>query len=258
MEPSTEFWRNWFDERAQKTDSDFVLNRGTSLRLEPLENRAQRQFLDAVDPKPTDVVLDAGCGSGRNISLLSPLVKEIVGLDFSAQMLRRAVERAQIEKLANVQFVSGSVTELKFADHSFDKVVCASVLQYLDDAQCALAIRELIRVCKPGGTLVLHVKNGTSLYALSLRLLRLTQRLLGMPMMPEYYRSRRWHLRTIENSGARLLDFDAFGIFTFVPLPRWAVQRLLQLELRIAKGKAFKQFGVNFKLTLRVNEIVGC
>jgi ubiquinone/menaquinone biosynthesis C-methylase UbiE len=253
MKTSSDYWKEWFDERAKTASSDFVLNRGTTLRLEALEHKAQLQFLQAVDPKPTDVVLDAGCGSGRNISFLSPLVKEIVGVDFSKQMLQRALERAQNEKLANVQLISGSVTELKFDDHVFDKIVCASVLQYLDDEQCALAIREMVRVCKPGGTLVLHVKNGTSLYALSLRLVRVFQRMLGKKSMPEYYRPRSWHLRTIESSGAKVVDFDSFGIFTFVPLPRWAVQQLLQLEMALLKGKALKQFGVNFKLTVRLN-----
>jgi ubiquinone/menaquinone biosynthesis C-methylase UbiE len=253
MKPTNDYWRNWFDERAKKASSDFVLNRGTTLRLEALEKRAQIQFLNAIDPKPIDVVLDAGCGSGRNISLLSPLVKEIIGLDFSKEMLRHAQERIQNEKLTNVKLISGSVTELKFDHNVFDKLVCASVLQYLDDAQCALAIQEMIRVCKPGGTLVLHVKNGTSLYALSLRLTRMFQRMLGKPVMPEYYRPRSWHLRTIKNCGAEVVDFDAFGIFTFTPLPRWFVQQLLQLELLLVKGNALKRFGVNFKLTVRVN-----
>lgn len=258
MEPAGDYWKNWFDEQARRTASDFVLNRGTTVRLDALERQAQSQFLAAVNPKPDDVILDAGCGSGRNISLLCPLVKEIVGLDFSREMLHRAQERVQDEKLASARLVSGSVTELQFGDRVFDKVVCTSVLQYLDEAQCALAIREMIRVCKPGGTLVLHVKNGTSLYALSLRWLRLVQRLLGRSVKPEYYRSRKWHLRTIENSGAKVVDYDAFGIFTFVPLPRWAVQRLLQMELRFVKGNALKRFGVNFKLTIRVSESAGC
>jgi len=253
MKPVSNYWKNWFDERARKASSDFVLNRGTTLRLEALERKSQQQFLDAVNPKPTDVVLDAGCGSGRNIALLSPLVKQIIGLDFSTEMLQRALERVQEGKLANVQLQPGSVTELKYGDQVFDKVVCASVLQYLDDAECALAIHQMIRVCKPGGTLVLHVKNGTSLYAVSLRLVRLLQRLLGKQAMPEYYRSRAWHYQTIENGSAKVVDFDSFGIFTFVPLPRWAVQRLLQLEMVLLKGKAFKRFGVNFKLTVRTN-----
>ena len=45
-----------------------------------------------------------------------------------------------------------------------DRVLCTSVLQYLDDAQLRAAFREFARILKKDGTLVLHVKNLASLY----------------------------------------------------------------------------------------------
>ncbi len=254
MKTTTEYWKNWFNERAKNATSDYILNRGTTLRLNELETRSHQQFLEAVDPKPTDVVLDAGCGSGRNISTLSASVKSIVGVDFSNEMLAKAAERVAAEKLTNVKMIAGSVTELEFADDTFDKAVCASVLQYLDDGDCEAAFREMVRVCKNHGTMVLHVKNGTSLYAVSLKFLRMIFRLVGKEVMPEHYRSRAWHEKTLLKCGAVVADYDAFGIFTFVPLPGWAVQRLLQWELKLVKGKWLKKFGVNYKITARIEK----
>ena len=94
------------------------------------------------EPRTSDVILDAGCGSGRNLSILSGRVKEVVGLDFSEEMSERAQERVQSEHLSNASLVRGTVTDIKFPDARFDKVVCASVLQYLDTADCEISFRE--------------------------------------------------------------------------------------------------------------------
>jgi hypothetical protein len=54
--------------------------------------------------------------------------------------------------------------------------------------------------------------------------------------------------------GGRVVDYDSFGIFTFVPLPVSVVGRLLRLELALLKGKGLKKFGVNYKMTVRVEK----
>jgi len=251
---TSEYWKDWFDNRAKNASSDYVLNRGTTVRYDELERAAERQFLKAVDPQPTDVVLDAGCGSGRNISLLSGLVKEIAAIDFSEQMLAKAHARVADEKLGNVKLMLGSVTQLQFPNDTFDKVICASVLQYLDDDDCETALREMFRVCKDGGTVVAHIKNGTSLYGLSKVLINMVKRIARKEVLPEYYRSRTWHERTIERLGGMISDFDSFGIFYFVPLPRSIVGPVLRAEIKLVKAKWLKKFGVNYKLTIRVSK----
>ena len=254
MSSETQYWKKWFDDQARQAQSDYSLNRGTSLRFEELERRSLAQFMQAVAPKSTDVVLDAGCGSGRNISLLSPLVKEIVGIDFSEQMLDRAKEKVASEKLSNVTLHQGTVTQLTFPNNSFDKVICASVLQYLDDKDCAASISEMLRVCKPGGTLVLHVKNGTSLYGTSIKLARKVSSLLGRKVKPEIYRSRSWHERAVANAGGKIVDCDGFGFLTFVPCPNAIVKWLLWLEMNVLTLAAFKKLAVNYKITVRAEK----
>jgi len=248
----SEYWRKWWNDQARTSPSDFALNRMTSIRLDKLEARELDQFIKAVAPRTGDVILDAGCGTGRNISLLSPCAGHITGVDYSEEMIRRAGDRASQEGLSNVTLLQGDVTAMNFPAHAFDKVVCTSVLQYLNDHECALALREMLRVCKPGGTLVLHIKNGTSLYGLSLRLLRPIARVFGRRMKPEFYRSRGWHFRILATHGGIVRDFDGFGILTFVPLPKKVVGFLLRCEVALNVPKFLRRFAVNFKITADV------
>jgi len=254
VKPQADFWKNWWNEQARHSGSDYALNRQTNLRLEALEQRSLRQFLAAVSPQRHDRVLDAGCGSGRNISILSPLVQEIVGIDYSEEMVKRAQERVGGEDLHNAKVIQGDVTFLQLPSAGFDKVICTSVLQYLDRESCAVALRELVRVCKPGGRLVIHLKNGTSLYGLSLMVLRPIAALLGKQMKPEYYRSRGWYETTLSNAGATVLDYDGFGILTFVPMPRRMVGFLLGCEARFPLPTALKKLAVNYQVTLRASQ----
>lgn len=253
MKSHTDYWKNWWNEQAGRSGSDYSLNRQTSVRLTELERSSEIQFMGAVAPAKTDEILDAGCGSGRNLSLLSPLVKRVVGIDYSEQMILRAREMVQREGITNAQLETGDITKLQFRDAAFDKVICASVLQYLNDEECAQALAELCRVTKRGGRLILHVKNGTSLYGLSLKVIRPIARLFGKKMKPEFYRSRAWHERTLAAQGGRVIESDGFGILTFVPLPAAVVRLLLGFELRFLTARFLKRYAVNYKLTLTVD-----
>ena len=252
MGPKPEFWREWWDESAKRSTSDYVLNRGTNLRMIELEQQSELQLIAAVRPQPSDVVLDAGCGSGRNLSIFAGNVRHIIGVDFSAHMLQRARARVADEHLSNVALQQASVTALPFEDGSFDKVLCLSVLQYLDDDGCRAAFRELFRVSKDGARLVVHLKNGSSLYGLSKWCSYQLFTLLGRHSLPEHYRRRAVHERIIHDCGGRIVEVDSFGIFTFVGLPRRFVPTLIRLETKLTGRAWLKRFGVNYKLTIAV------
>jgi ubiquinone/menaquinone biosynthesis C-methylase UbiE len=252
MKDASEFWKEWFDDCAKHATSDYAMNRGTTVRVAALEQRAERQFLDVVVPKATDVVLDAGCGSGRNVSLLSARVQEIVALDFAPEMLHRLNERIDTERLTNVKVMLGSVTKLPFADDAFDTVICTSVLQYLNDSDCEAAFREMFRVCKDGGRIIVHLKNGSSLYGLSKFFANKALAFAGRRGLPEYYRSWATHGRMIAGSGGSIVDLDSFGLLTFVGLPKTVVRWVLPLEMRLPRGAWLRRFGVNCKLAIKV------
>lgn len=86
-------------------------------------------------------VLDIGCGMQPYRALLGPAVSEYVGLDREGPLSRPTVV--------------GSATALPFDDGHFDAVFSTQVLEHLDRPEEAL--REAVRVLRPGGTLVLTV-----------------------------------------------------------------------------------------------------
>jgi hypothetical protein len=112
----------------------------------------------------------------------------------------------------------------------------------------------MIRVCRNDGIVVIHAKNRTSLYGIALTLLRGIARVIGRQTSTDFYRPRRWYRRVLGKYGGRIVDYDAFGIFYFPPLPQSVVEPLLQLELQVVKRRFLKRYGVNYRMTVRVHK----
>ncbi len=93
-------------------------------------------------------ILDAGCGSGRNMVDLARR-GTVTGVELSQPSVEKARERGCGE------VVEGSVLEMPFADASFDLAVSLDVIEHLEDDLGAL--RELRRVVAPGGALLVTV-----------------------------------------------------------------------------------------------------
>jgi SAM-dependent methyltransferase len=93
-------------------------------------------------------ILDAGCGSGRNMVELARR-GTVTGIELSETSVALARERAVGEVIA------GSVLEMPFADHSFELAVSLDVVEHLEDDLGAL--RELRRTVAPGGALLVTV-----------------------------------------------------------------------------------------------------
>jgi SAM-dependent methyltransferase len=114
--------------------------------------RGRRKVLDGVLaslnlPAPARV-LDAGCGSGRNMVELARL-GEVTGVELSDTSVALARERDVGEVIA------GSVLEMPFAEDSFDLAVSLDVIEHLEDDLGAM--RELRRTVAPGGALLVTV-----------------------------------------------------------------------------------------------------
>ncbi|HEY7968033.1 MAG TPA: class I SAM-dependent methyltransferase [Solirubrobacteraceae bacterium] len=93
-------------------------------------------------------ILDAGCGSGRNMVDLARL-GSVTGVEISDA----SVERARLRDVGEV--LQCSLTELPVADDSFDVAVCLDVIEHIEDEHGALG--EMLRVVRPGGSLVVTV-----------------------------------------------------------------------------------------------------
>ena len=106
---------------------------------------------------PTDSrILDAGCGSGRNMVELSRF-GTVTGVELSS------VSAAVARRRDVGDVIEGSVEQLPLEDDSFDFAVCLDVIEHLDDDVGTL--RELRRVVWPGGTLLVTVPAYPSLWS---------------------------------------------------------------------------------------------
>lgn len=111
--------------------------------------------------EPGHKVLDLGCGEGRHaITAWLEAPVQVVGLDLGAADLTTAASRAREfdapgQEERALGWVRGSGLELPFADATFDRVICAEVLEHIPDYESVLA--EIRRVLKPGGMLVVSV-----------------------------------------------------------------------------------------------------
>ena len=94
-------------------------------------------------------ILDAGVGTGRNLPFY-PEGAKVVGIDLSPAMLARA--RRRRDRLGTVvELTEMDVLHTAFPDHSFDAVAANFLFCVLTPEQQAPALRELARICKPGG-----------------------------------------------------------------------------------------------------------
>lgn len=100
---------------------------------------------------PGDEVLECACGTGAISAAIAPACARLVATDYSDGMLAQA--RKKLAKRSNVTVEQADITALPYADDSFDVAVAGNVIHLLPDPEQAL--RELARVVKPGGTIIL-------------------------------------------------------------------------------------------------------
>ncbi|GAA3409682.1 class I SAM-dependent methyltransferase [Paenibacillus hodogayensis] len=165
-------WKQYFDKKAEVhgasvkssdyfNEESFFMQRANTLR-----------WLGSCEGK---VILDAGCGVG---AFSEPLVEQntVYGVDFSEKSLEYAAARG-------LKTLNGDLTALPFEEGMFDVVVCNGVIQLIEQYEDVL--RELARVTKPGGTLLVETLNRNSIQRKLLRLLEKDKKFDRMYEMEE-------------------------------------------------------------------------
>lgn len=117
----------------------------------------RKQIVDEASLKPGESVLDCGCGTGTLAVIAKHLVGaegRVQGIDLSRDQLEIARKKAQREGL-DIEFDEGSVDELPFPDASFDAIFSTLMLHHLPATVKDGTFREMRRVLKPGGRIVI-------------------------------------------------------------------------------------------------------
>jgi ubiquinone/menaquinone biosynthesis C-methylase UbiE len=100
-------------------------------------------------------ILDVGCGGGRTIQKLAALSTNgmIYGIDYAkGSVAASRAKNKQLIKLGRVEIKLGSVSQLPFAEDKFDLVTAVETQYYWPDP--VKDMQEILRVLKPGGTLI--------------------------------------------------------------------------------------------------------
>lgn len=189
--------REFFDDMSFGRNEVIDLN--PVIRYEQ-ELRARSVFtLLAINPG--ERVLDIGCANARDIVELVRIGALVTGVDISESMVDAAKKQLEQVGIDGVTLRVGDAACLNFPDASFDKVLCSEVIEHIPDASRAL--REMRRVLKPGGSLVLSTPNKSSWYGVERYWL--WQRLLR----------RKWpHPYDVWRNGKELVELLEQSLFT--------------------------------------------
>ena len=133
--------RQMFDAVARRYDvTNDVLSLGQ-------DRRWRHDVIEAVDPRPGETVLDLAAGTGTSSQPFADRGALVVPCDFSLGMLKVGKEHRP-----HLPFTAGDGTRLPFADDTFDAVTISFGLRNIVDPDAGL--REMLRVTRPGGRLV--------------------------------------------------------------------------------------------------------
>lgn len=117
----------------------------------PILQPGRRRAMAVMNPAPGTRVLEVGVGTGLNLSLY-PKHCDVTGIDFSSLMLVKADERIAREGL-HARLFQMDAADLRFPDDSFDVVYAPYLISVVPDP--ATVLREMRRVCRPGGRIVI-------------------------------------------------------------------------------------------------------
>jgi phosphatidylethanolamine/phosphatidyl-N-methylethanolamine N-methyltransferase len=128
------------------------------LLFDKIFHSSRAAAIDLLSLKSGDRVLEVGVGTGLSLPLY-PKNCSIIGIDLTGPMLEQGAKKIKKLGLSHVHLQQMDATHMAFRDDLFDAVIAAYVMSTVPSPRAVLA--EMIRVCRPGGKIVLlnHFSN---------------------------------------------------------------------------------------------------
>jgi phosphatidylethanolamine/phosphatidyl-N-methylethanolamine N-methyltransferase len=112
----------------------------------------EHAVVESLNLRPGNRVLEVGVGTGISLGAYPPYV-HVVGIDPSQDMLAQASAKARENEWGHIELRQGDALHLDFPDDSFDDVTSFHVMTVVPDPVRMMS--EMVRVCKPGGRIVI-------------------------------------------------------------------------------------------------------
>jgi ubiquinone/menaquinone biosynthesis C-methylase UbiE len=136
-----------FDDETSRVVEEFNASQGARER--------RRRIIAALGLQADEAILDVGSGPGHQVFEISSAVGpggRVQGIDPAESAI--VISSQRCSDLSNVHFVLGDVMQLPFEDDTFDAVMSSQVFEYLENVSDGL--REIYRVLRPGGRVLIH------------------------------------------------------------------------------------------------------
>ena len=183
-----------------------------------IDRKSRMKAVKASSTYASGYLLDVGCGDKPYESYFAPYIKRYIGLDYPP-----GLEKKPLRRLSSVD-VYGNATELPFHSETFDTILNIGVLEHVADPR--LALREMHRVLRQGGHLIVYAPQNLRLHMEPL----------------DYWRFTKHGLRhLIETNGFDILDIQPVGgnwavIGQFLS---WQVFRMTRMKNPLFRKLAF-------------------
>ena len=156
-EKQKRYVKNYFDEYSSQYHQDHYVKKTPPSIYPVLAVRLNYMASMLSNFTPGGKVIDIGCGTGEMLEVLQKHQLQAYGLDFSFKMLE-AIAKNNINH--RLLLINGEIEALPFKDDSFDGIICAGVIEYLNEDQKAL--QEIARILKRGGFAIITLSNRLS------------------------------------------------------------------------------------------------
>ena len=128
--------------------------KGDFTKLADCMRQSGTELVERIGIAPGETVLDLGCGDGTTALPAAERGAVVTGVDIAANLVAAGRRRADQAGLTNIRFEEGDATDLAaLGDDSFDRVV--SIFGAMFAPRPEQVAREMVRVTKPGGTIVM-------------------------------------------------------------------------------------------------------
>lgn len=202
-----------------------------------------------------ELVLDLGCGTGEFYEMLIEFTKSYVGIDYSESMISRAKKKYG-ETKQKPEFIVASGENIPFDQDSFDMICAIGYVQYFVDPSNAL--KEISRVLKPGGSLIIQsFQNNPFKNLLNIlffhKILELLRLIYCKIKNKEYFKysnkpySKKELDSLLYDYGFELTDYD-YSNYSVFPLAQYFSSLYINISEMIHKKypNMFKLFAVNY------------